>query len=119
MGAEGRWRRATAPPEETETINISTWNIRNGRNGGLYSAAQALDEFSNVDIAVAQETKFTEEEIMHARNAIAVITFEQCRGAPTTLAGGSRSYIGRTKGRRLTGSRTIEPRPPTSLRSNW
>jgi len=71
---EGRWepregeRRATAPPEEkgTETISIATWNIRDGRNGGLYSAARALDEFSNIDIAVVQETKFTEEEIMYA-----------------------------------------------------
>ena len=63
---EGRWepregeRRATAPPEEkekgTETISIATWNIRDGRNGGLYSAARALDEFSNIDIAVVQET---------------------------------------------------------------
>ena len=59
-------RRATASPTETHTATIASWNIRDGWNGGLNSAARALDEFGNIDIAVVQETKFTKEEIKYA-----------------------------------------------------
>ena len=49
---EARWQRACG------TMSIATWNIRDGRSTGLYSAARALERM-NVDVAVVQETKFT------------------------------------------------------------
>jgi len=42
----------------TPTFSVATWNIRNGRNGGIESACRALGSL-NVDIAVLQETKLT------------------------------------------------------------
>ena len=42
----------------TNRVSILTWNIRNGRNGGLESACRALGPLG-VDIAVLQETKLT------------------------------------------------------------
>ena len=38
---------------------MASYNIRDGRNGGLQSAARALDK-AKVDIAVLQEVKITD-----------------------------------------------------------
>ena len=43
---------------DSGTFSIATWNIRNGRNGGLESACRALDSLG-VDLALLQETKLT------------------------------------------------------------
>eukprot|EP00957_Ditylum_brightwellii_P093064 7086099-Ditylum_brightwellii.AAC.1 len=53
------------PPAETAgsgTFTIATWNIRDGRGGGLVTACRALDQMG-VDIAILQETKLTADAI--------------------------------------------------------
>ena len=40
-------------------IILRTYNIRNGRNGGLESALQGMSQ-ANMDLGIFQETKFTE-----------------------------------------------------------
>ena len=51
-------REARPRPGRSGTFTVATWNIRSGRNGGLESAARALESLG-VDIAVLQETKLT------------------------------------------------------------
>ena len=51
VGKRARRRRACG------SFLLATYNIREGRNEGLYSAARALEQ-ANVDIAFVQETKF-------------------------------------------------------------
>ena len=45
---------------------VATWNIRDGRSTGLYAAARALERM-NVNVAVLQETKFTNTEFATRR----------------------------------------------------
>ncbi len=50
-----------APPSRTDgsgSIAVASWNIRNGRNGGLESALQAMEALG-VDLRVLLETKLT------------------------------------------------------------
>ena len=49
-GGEARRRRACG------SFALATYNILDGRQEGLYSAARALEK-ANVDVAVVQETK--------------------------------------------------------------
>jgi hypothetical protein len=46
---------------ERRRIRISTYNIRNGRQGNLESALRAL-QFMNVDLGILQETKISDEK---------------------------------------------------------
>ena len=50
--------RAPSQTDGSGTFSIATWNIRNGRNGGLESLCCALASL-DVDIAVLRETKLT------------------------------------------------------------
>jgi len=43
-------------PARNERVAVATYNIRDGRSGGLLSTARALDH-ANVDVAVVQEVK--------------------------------------------------------------
>lgn len=54
-GRGGRRRRPSG------FFNLATYNIRDGRQEGLYSAARALSA-ANVDVAVVQETKIMDPE---------------------------------------------------------
>ena len=54
-GGEARRRRANG------SFAVTTYNILDGRQEGLYSAARAL-KAANVDIAVVQETKFLDTD---------------------------------------------------------
>ena len=69
-------------------MNISSWNIRNRRNGGLYSAARALNEFGNVDIAVIQEIKFTKKEIKYTTKNYLAYRIRTAQDTRITPAGG-------------------------------
>ena len=40
-------------------IRFGTYNIRNGRNGGLESALQGMAQ-ANIDLGILQETKCTD-----------------------------------------------------------
>ena len=61
-GAAGKRspRRVSPQPGDSGTITVASWNIRDGRNGGLEGAAKGMNA-ANVDIAVLQETKLTGE----------------------------------------------------------
>ena len=52
----GRYDREEKKRKRKETVAIGTWNIRDGRGGGIESACRAL-EASNVDVCVMQESK--------------------------------------------------------------
>ena len=58
-----RWwgtRRSTGSPTgEGVPIRFSTYNIRNGRNGGLESALPGMAQ-DNMDLGIFQETKCTD-----------------------------------------------------------
>jgi hypothetical protein len=52
---------ASLPPSQTDSsgsIAVATWNIHNGRNGGLKSALRAM-EAMDIDLGVFLETKLT------------------------------------------------------------
>ena len=49
----GEGRNKTETTKTPKWISMASYNIRDGRNGGLQSAARALDS-ANVDIAVLQ-----------------------------------------------------------------
>ena len=51
--------RRTGTEDAAKTIRLATYNIRNGRNGGLEAALRAMAQ-ANVDLGVFQETKLTE-----------------------------------------------------------
>ena len=51
--------RRTGAEDIAKTIRLATYNIRNGRNGGLEAALRAMAQ-ANVDLGVFQETKLTE-----------------------------------------------------------
>ena len=46
-------------PARCGRVTVATYNIRDGRDGGLLLMARALGH-ANVDVAVAQEVKLTE-----------------------------------------------------------
>ena len=48
------------------SIRFVTYNIRNGRNGGLESALQGMDQ-ANMDLGIFQENKYTDS--IHARTS--------------------------------------------------
>ena len=54
-GRGGRRRRPSG------YFSVATYNIRDGRQEGLYSAARALNK-ANVNVAVVQETKIMDPE---------------------------------------------------------
>ena len=47
------------PTSGTVPIRFSTYNIRNGRNGGLESELQGISQ-ANMDLGIFQETKLTD-----------------------------------------------------------
>ena len=51
--------RTRGSTKEEVPIKFGTYNIRNGRNGGLESALRGMDQ-SNIDLCVFQETKCTD-----------------------------------------------------------
>ena len=60
---KNRWwvplRRNRGPTEEEVPIKFGTYNIRNGRNGGLEAALRGMAQ-ANMDLGVLQETKCTD-----------------------------------------------------------
>ena len=55
----GPLRRNRGSTEEEVPIKFGTYNIRNGRNGGLKSALRGMAQ-ANIDLGVFQETKCTD-----------------------------------------------------------
>ena len=55
----GTWRSTGSPTREGVPIRFGTYNIRNGRNGGLESALRGMDQ-ANMDLGIFQETKCTD-----------------------------------------------------------
>ena len=55
----GMCRRTGQPTSWTVPIRFGTYNIRNGRNGGLESALRGMSQ-SNMDLGIFQDTKLTD-----------------------------------------------------------
>ena len=51
--------RTRVSTKEEVPIKFGTYNIRNGRNGGLESALRVMAQ-ANIDLGVFQETKCTD-----------------------------------------------------------
>ena len=51
--------RASSQPDDSGTFTVASWNICNGRNGGLESTVRAMGSLG-VDFAFLQETKLTD-----------------------------------------------------------
>ena len=54
----GAFKRTRASTKEEVPIRFGTYNIRNGRNGGLESALWGMSQ-ANMDLGIFQETKCT------------------------------------------------------------
>ena len=55
----GEFKRTRGSTKEEVRIKFGTYNIRNGRNGGLESALRGMSQ-ANMDLGIFQETKCTE-----------------------------------------------------------
>ena len=55
----GMCRHTGQPKSGTVPIRFGTYNIRNGRNGGLGSALRGMSQ-ANMDLGIFQDTKFTD-----------------------------------------------------------
>ena len=64
-------------------IKFGTYNIRNGRNGGLESALRGMDQ-ANLDMGIIQETKITDGVYTRASAGYRVVA----TGAPSGHRGG-------------------------------
>ena len=67
----------------SETFSVCSWNIRNGRKGGIESACRALSSL-NVDIALLQETKLTNGAYTRNSSGYSVVASD----APSSKKGG-------------------------------
>jgi exonuclease III len=75
---------ASSQTEDSETtFSVVTWNIRNGRNGGIESACRALAQMK-ANIAVLQETKLTQGIYTRHSSGFSVVASE----APSAHQGG-------------------------------
>ena len=69
--------------EEEVPIKFGTYNIRNGRNGGLEAALRGMDQ-ANMDLGVMQETKITDGVYTRASAGYRVVATD----APSRHRGG-------------------------------
>ena len=84
---KNRWwgplRRNRGPTEEEVPIKFGTYNIRNGRNGGLEAALRGMAQ-ANIDLGVLQETKCTDGVYTRASAGYRVVATD----APSRHPGG-------------------------------
>lgn len=80
---EGGDGRGTGAEENASTIRFVSYNIRNGRNGGLEAALRAMAQ-ANVDLGVFQETKLTDDIYTRVSSGYRVIA----TNAPSEHQGG-------------------------------
>ena len=73
----------TSSTEEEVPIKFGTYNIRNGRNGGLESALRGMAQ-ANIDLGVFQETKCTDGVYTRASAGYCVVATD----APSRHRGG-------------------------------
>ena len=79
----GPLRRNRGSTEEEVPIKFSTYNIRNGRNGGLEAALRGMAQ-ANIDLGVFQETKCTNSVYTRASAEYHVVATD----APSRHRGG-------------------------------
>ena len=79
----GSLTEASSRTDDSGDITIATWNIRNGRNGGMESACRALDK-SGINIAVFQETKLTNDVYTRSSSGYRIVA----SNAPSAHQGG-------------------------------
>lgn len=74
---------AASRTDASGTFSVGTWNIRDGRGGGLEAACRAL-EAANIDVCVLQETKISNG--IHTRYSSGY--YVACSVAPNPHQGG-------------------------------
>ena len=74
----GPLRRNMGSTEEEVPIKFGTYNIRNGRNGGIGSALRGMAQ-ANIDLGVFQETKCTNVLYTRASDGYCVIATDASR----------------------------------------
>ena len=79
----GSLRRNRGSTEEEGPIKFGTYNIRNGRNGGLEAALKGMAQ-ANMDLGVLQETKCTDGVYTRAAAGYRVVATD----APSRHHGG-------------------------------
>ena len=116
LGAAGEVGRASVAPGKVRqrrrtrrtTVRITTYNIRDGRQGGLYSVVRALPK-SKVDNAVLQETKIEQAKFASRRFKgftirVAPTSGRNCGGVALAIRGNS---LFRVKNERIVGPNVI------------
>ena len=79
----GALKRSKVPTEEEVPIKFGTYNIRNGRNGGLEAALRGMEQV-NLDMGILQETKITDGVYTRASAGYRVVATD----APSRHRGG-------------------------------
>ena len=79
----GPLRRNRGSTEEEVPIKFGTYNIRNGRNGGLEEALRGMEQ-ANMDLGIMQETNITNGVYTHASSGYLVVATD----APSRHRGG-------------------------------
>ena len=80
---KGLCRLTGHPTSETVPISFVTYNIRNGRNGGLESELRGMSQ-ANMDLGIFQETKLTDEIYTRGSDGYSVVSTD----APSRHCGG-------------------------------
>ena len=83
----GPLRRNRGSTEEKVPIKFSTYNIRNGRNGGLEAALRGMAQ-ANIDLGIFQETKCTDGVYTRASAGYRVVAID----APIRHRGGIKLF---------------------------
>ena len=84
---KNRWwgplRRNRGSTEEEVPIKFVTYNIRNGRNGGLEASLRGMEQ-ANLDMGILQETKITDGVYTRASAGYRIVATD----APSRHSGG-------------------------------
>ena len=101
-------------------MRMATYNIRDGRQGGLYSAARALRK-SKVDVAVLQETKIAKAKFAPRRAEgytirVAPTSGRNCGGVALAVRENS---LFRTENERIVGPNVISFEMVVARNERW
>ena len=73
--APGRGERSDGGDKNQKLIRLGSYNIRNGRNGGMDSALRGTDQ-ANMDLGALQETNVMEGAYTHGSYVYSVIEID-------------------------------------------
>ena len=90
-------------------IKFGTYNIRNGRNGGLEAALRGMEQ-ANLDMGILQETKITDGVYTRASASYRVVATD----APSQHRGEIAMFTGRERGLQWRRCNSTGHSPPRS-----